>query len=396
MVNKKAMAVITKMQEQNPDLEVLEFTRVKDIGRFRCKKCNNEFSMRGDSFWKRHYTCPICEEEKNKKTKLPDNTKNLVSEVRPDLIKFFEDKDLPYKRGMNSKEKTWFKCPECGEREYTSIRTFCKRAHPCKNCDNKAISMPNKILRALFQQIKNNFSYTKLEWNPKWAGLYRYDGYFETFKGEKIAIEMHGAQHYKEVQNWSVDNFKRDKEKTLLAEKNKIKLIVIDCRQSLFEFIKDNILKSELNNYIDFDKIDWIKIMEASSKSVMKEIADYFNSGMTTGQIRKETGFDYHTIRTALQNATEMGWCNYNAQREKEKKMKLVEIIDLQENNSFQMLCVNEVCRYFKEKYNIGLCPRIIKKRIEEKGEEWQKENPYHNRFIFKYIDKANDQQRSS
>ena len=47
-----------------------------------------------------------------------------------------------------------------------------------------------------------------------------------------------------------------------------------------------------------------------------------------------------------------MGWCNYNAQREKEKKMKLVEIIDLQENNSFQMLCVNEVCRYFKEKYN--------------------------------------------
>mgnify|MGYP004708968229 FL=1 len=53
--------------------------------------------------------------------------------------------------------------------------------------------MPNKILRALFQQIKNNFGYTKLEWNPKWAGLYRYDGYFETFKGEKIAIEMHGA-----------------------------------------------------------------------------------------------------------------------------------------------------------------------------------------------------------
>ena len=56
----------------------------------------------------------------------------------------------------------------------------------------------------------------------------------------------------------------------------------------------------------------------------------------------------------------------------------------------FQMLCINEVCRYFKEKYNIGLCPRIIKKRIEEKGEEWQKENPYHNRFIFKCIDKAN------
>ena len=136
--------------------------------------------------------------------------------------------------------------------------------------------------------------------------------------------------------------------------------------------------------------------METSSKSIMKEIADYFNSGMTTGQIRKETGFDYHTIRTALQNATEMGWCNYNAQREKEKKMKLVEIIDLQENNSFQMLCVNEVCRHFKEKYDIGLCPRIIKKRVEEKGEEWQKENPYHNRFIFKYIDKANDQQRSS
>lgn len=51
--------------------------------------------------------------------------------------------------------------------------------------------------------------------------------------------------------------------------------------------------------------------------------------------------------------------------------MKIVEVIDLQENDSFQMLCINEVCRYFKEKYNIGLYPWIIKKRIEEKGGEW-------------------------
>ena len=170
-----------------------------------------------------------------------------------------------------------------------------------------------------------------------------------------------------------------------------IKLIIIDCRESLFEFIKTNILKSELSNYIDFNEIDWVKIMNASSKPIMKEIAEYFNQGMTTGEIRNETRFDYHTIRTALINATAIGWCNYSAKKEKEKKMKLVEVVDLQEKNSFQMLCVNEVCRYFKEKYNIGLCPRIIKKRIEEKGEEWQRENPYHGRFVFKYIDKAND-----
>ena len=328
--------------------------------------------------------------------RLPDNTRDLVSEVRPDLIKFFEDKDLPYKRGINSKEKTWFKCPECGEREFTSIRTFCKRAHPCKNCRDKGLSLPNKMLRALFRQIRWDFKESKLEWSPSWANLYRYDGYLKTSDGKNIAVEMNGRQHYDKVKNWDIGGFERDQEKIRLAKENNVKLIIIDCRESRFEYIKKNILESELSNYIDFDKIDWIKIMEASSKSVMKEIADYFNSGMTTGQIRKETGFDYHTIRTALQNATEMGWCNYNAQREKEKKMKLVEIIDLQENNSFQMLCVNEVCRHFKEKYDIGLCPRIIKKRVEEKGEEWQKENPYHNRFIFKYIDKANDQQRSS
>ena len=391
MINKKAMATIVKMQEKNPDLEVLEFTRIKDVGKFRCKKCNNEFSMRGDSFWKRHYTCPICEEEKNKRTKLPDNTKNLVSESRPDLIKFFENKDLPYKRGINSKEKTWFRCPECGEREYSSIRIFCKRAHPCKNCDNKAVSMPNKILRALFQQIKNNFNYIKLEWSPDWVGLYRYDGYFETFNSEKVAIEMHGQQHYKEVQNWDRKGFERDKTKVALAKEHGINLIVIDCRESLFEFIKTNILKSELSNYINFNKIDWVKIMEASSKPVMKEIAEYFNQGMTTGEIRNETRFDYHTIRTALINATAIGWCDYSAQKEKEKKMKLVEITDLQENRIFQMLCINEVCRYFKKEYNISLYSRTVKKRVEEKREEWQKENPYHGRFIFKYIDKANN-----
>lgn len=364
---------------------------MKDSCEFKCKKCGENFSMLGISLQKRKYTCPICERKVEKETKLPDNTKNLVSEIRPDLIKFFEDKKLPYKRGMNSKEKMWFKCPECGEREYTSIRNFCKRAHPCKNCDNKAVSMPNKILRALFQQIRNNFNYTKLEWSPDWAGLYRYDGYFETFDGEKVAIEMHGQQHYKEVQNWGRGSFERDKIKIDLAKEHNIKLIIIDCRESLFEFIKLNILKSELSNYINFNEIDWIEIMNSSSRPIMKEIADYFNAGMTTGQIRKETGFDYHTIRTALQNATEIGWCNYSAQKEKEKKMKIVEVIDLQENDSFQMLCINEVCRYFKEKYNIGLYPWIIKKRIEEKGGEWQKQNPYHNRFIFRYINKAND-----
>ena len=62
MTNKKILATIEKMQKVNPDLEVLEFTRVKDIAKFKCKKCENEFSMRGDSFYNRHYTCPICEE----------------------------------------------------------------------------------------------------------------------------------------------------------------------------------------------------------------------------------------------------------------------------------------------------------------------------------------------
>ena len=321
--------------------------------------------------------------------RLPDNTRDLVSEVRPDLIKFFKDKKLAAKRGINSKEKTWFKCPDCGEEEFTSIRTFCKRAHPCKNCRDKGLSLPNKMLRALFRQVKNNFKESKLEWNPKWAKLYRYDGYLKTFDNKDIAVEMNGRQHYEVVKNWWQNGFEHDQEKIKLAKENKVELIIIDCKESRFEYIKKNILKSKLNQYIDFDKVDWVKIMEQSSKSTMKEVADYFNSGMTTGEIRKETGFDYHTIRTALQNATEIGWCNYSAQVEKEKKMKLVEVVDLQESNSFRMLCVNEVCRYFKEKYNIGLYPRIIKKRIEEKGEEWQKENPYHDRFIFRYVDKA-------
>lgn len=71
--------------------------------------------------------------------------------------------------------------------------------------------------------------------------------------------------------------------------------------------------------------------------------------------------------------------------------MKLVEITDLQENKVFQMLCINEVCRRFKKEYNISLYSRTVKKRVEEKREDWQKENPYHGRFIFKYVDKAND-----
>ena len=114
---------------------------------------------------------------------------------------------------------------------------------------------------------------------------------------------------------------KNDKNKKELAIKNGIKpdnYIVLDCRYSEFEFIKNNIINSRLNEIFDLNNIEWIKIRQDSEKSLVKEVCDYWhlhNEINNEGLLIKDLSYIFKinptTISRYLKTGTKIDLCNF-------------------------------------------------------------------------------------
>ena len=162
--------------------------------------------------------------------------------------------------------------------------------------------------------------------NAKWCDKYRYDFYFKK-DNEEYIIETHGMQHYKESGfNRSLEEEQiNDKNKKELALNNGIKprnYIVIDCRYSGLEYIKNSIINSRLSELFNLNEIDWIKIGQNSEKNLVKEVCNYWrihndinNEGLTTGDLGKVFNHDCSIIRGWLKKGRELNWCNYKTKR---------------------------------------------------------------------------------
>ena len=94
--------------------------------------------------------------------------------------------------------------------------------------------------------------------------------------------------------------------------------IAIDCSISELQYIKNNILDSELNKLFDLNKVDWIKCGEYALKNKVKEVCDYYNAypGIFSSDLAKN--FDMHktTIIDYLNIGTKLGWCKYDGKEE--------------------------------------------------------------------------------
>jgi hypothetical protein len=231
----------------------------------------------------------------------------------PELIKYFINIEDTYKYSRCSEVSLNFKCPDCGYIKKIVIKTFIKNnGFICPECgDGK--SYPEKFVFEILRQLKVEFD---VEYNPVWIKPRRYDFYINNLK---MIIETHGEQHYnnsfkllnsrdtkKEKIN---DNFKEEK-----AKNNGIQeYIIIDCRKSNLEWIKNNILNSRLKNYFNLSNIDWNKCHEIACNSRVKEISNIWNSGInSTINISKLTNIHNSTVRRYLKQGRKIGWNNYD------------------------------------------------------------------------------------
>ena len=262
---------------------------------------------------------------------------NDIPTTAPWMVKYFQggyEEAKKYTR--TSKKYITPICPNCGciNDKPMLIYNIFKFGFNCF-CEGGG-SYPEKVVYFLLKQLNINYIYQYTKKHSNWCGKYKYDFYFK-LNNEEYIIETQGMQHYKGgFENCGGRTLEEEQENDILKKElaihNGIKsenYIVIDCRYSEFEFIKNNIINSKLCDIFDLKNVDWIDIEEYSRKSLIKQVCNYWNEhneinneDLTTTIIGNIFNLNRNTITKYLKIGSNLNWCNYNTNEEKHKNEK--------------------------------------------------------------------------
>ena len=255
---------------------------------------------------------------------------NSIAKIRPDLIPYIKNGD-EYKYSVKSGKKIDCQCIYCGDKKKMTISKLVDRGFSCNRCGD-GISYPEKLMYSLLKELNIKFIF---QYSPEWAKPKRYDFYFE-YNNERILVETHGRQHFEDGginTKWESLEYQRknDKLKKDLALANGIKeenYIIIDCRESNLDFIKNNILKSQLKNLLNFSTICWDNVEKSISNNLVKEVCNYWNENyenVTTTDVGKIFNLTGTTIVKYLKKGTKNNWLNipYNGKIENARSQGL-------------------------------------------------------------------------
>jgi hypothetical protein len=255
--------------------------------------------------------CPCCANQIVVK-----NINSIVVKARWMISYFQGGYNEAKKYSCHSHKKIHPICPNCGRIKSTSItidNIYKNHSIGCSCSDN--ISYPEKYVFSIFEQIgidfKTQLSKTTFNWitNDK-----RYDFYFK-INNEDYIIETHGKQHYEKC-GWSTlqDIQNNDEFKKQLALSNGIKeenYIVIDCRYSESDWIKNSILQNKkINKIFNLSRIDWLKAEKFAYNSRIKETCELKrdNPKMTNVEIGEKMKLVPKTVAIFLKRGKKLGW----------------------------------------------------------------------------------------
>lgn len=274
----------------------------------KCRICDHEWKASPEKILKQSL-CPVCA---HKVVGDAPNYRNSIwadAHLRNALLKYIDEETM--KMYMpSSHQYIKIKCPNCGTVKELSIDRLCRGKFRCI-CDD-GVSFPNKFVFAVISQICKDVI---TEFSPIWAKQKKYDLYLEKFN---IIIENHGIQHYEDTPYWKTtlkeqqnnDIFKED-----LAHNNGVSnYVVLDCRYSTYEWIKNSIMTSKLPQLLNFNEMDinWDYVYEYVNKNLIKEVANLYQVGMSAKEFAKMLNMKYTTVNKYLNIAHELGWCNYD------------------------------------------------------------------------------------
>lgn len=297
----------------------LATTRPDLVKYFENKEDAFYFSSESNSFIQ--LKCPTCGRKQKKRVRLLVNNGfycdycNSVGVVYPELKSYFLNQEDSYKYSVGSHSVVSFVCPICRRIKELTVKDFVTYGLGCVYCSD-TLSFGEKYLRTFLAQLDCDFICQLNRKQQSWCASYRYDFYIPSIS---CIIETHGAQHYYDRRGYFGDITVEEqkeidlKKKKLALENNILHYIEIDTTKGIGEKIKGQILNSDLGLYFDLSKIDWGYCLSMAHKSVRKIICDFYNANpkITVVELSKIFKLHEETIRKYLKEGTVDGWCDY-------------------------------------------------------------------------------------
>ena len=285
-----------------------------------------------------------------------------------------------------SEDKVFVICPKCNKKK--EIRIYDIYRHKSIGCTcGHGVSYPERFMMNVLEQLNIEYIFQLTKTTFDWCGDNKYDFYIPLTKS---VLETHGMQHYK----WTgftrtlKEEQENDRIKYELALQNGIKeeeYVVIDCRYSDKEYIKNNILKSKLNKLFDLSKVDWKKCEEFALDSLVKEVCLKWNKKSeleTVGHLAEYFGLNKQTIIKYLKRGAELDWCIYNPKQGQYgiNKGRRIVMYDLDGNFIMEESSLVKLKERCLKELNISLNTTHISAVCLGKRKT-------HQKHIFKYID---------
>lgn len=298
---------------------------------WNCKKCMSEFDSKVGNRTVGNTNCPYCVGQKVNHT-------NCLWTTHPEIAKLLEDPPKGYEITAGASNKEFFTCPECKDVSLKYVRNVVRFGLGCTKCSD-GLSYSEKFFIKFLSQLGVNF---KTQVSFDWSQNRRYDFYLLN-----CIIEVHGEQHYKESFKYMdrgrtlKEERENDALKEALAKGNGIdEYVIIDCRKSNMEWIKENILQSNLNLMFDLSNINWLACHEFACNTLVKTVCDIYNNGIkVTTEIAKIVGLERSTVGRYLKQGVKLNWCDYDPKHPAKPKVEIwansKSVIQLTKNNKF-------------------------------------------------------------
>lgn len=326
------------IKDEKRDLLIIDRKRIKNKNgklikyyRYKCLKCefdsSKHWNIKNEEYREEYW---ILESGLNGKVgcacccsspQIVVENINSIYKTDPWMIPYIGE-ECAKNHTHSSNDRVQVTCPDCGRIKDEKVQiSHLYKNHSIGCSCNDSISYCEKLMFSLLEQLEINFKFQLTKKDYIWCNKYKYDFYFE-LNDEQYIIEIHGEQHYKnsfsriQGANTIKEEQENDRIKKELALKNDIKeenYIIIDCRKSTLEWIRDNdngILNSRLAKLFDLSKIDWLKCNEFALSNRAKEACAHWNNGIhNVLEISSIMKLSNTTITKYLHQGKELNWC---------------------------------------------------------------------------------------
>lgn len=312
-------------EQCNPDKQGRVYYTNKKLYKYKCNKCGfdcgecykqgkhlNEYWIPENTILKGH-GCPVC----STPPMIVAPSINSIYNTAFWMIDLGVSEEDAKRYSKSSGEEIEVVCPICNTTKTTTINKIYNRGRiSCVNCSDN-IKYPEKFMSNILRELNIEFVQQLSMKNFKWIGDKRYDFYLPDYN---MIIETHGRQHYEKAGGFYKtleEEQENDRFKKELALNNGISnYIVIDCRKSELEWIKNSILNSELNEIFDLNNVDWEKIdLLSLSSNIIKEVCDCWNNKQeweTTRHLAKYFNLNQGVVISYLNKGASLNLCSYN------------------------------------------------------------------------------------